>query len=481
MGLPQAREEQLSIMISPPNSDTVDTNSTAQLSPYYYLGNYVELIDTVETQYGDLLLPAEQGLIANFRALSHAGQCLYVRLVSRRGPLFRVEKLKYDEIGCLEEPLKELFSCGLASRAQACTIPELGKIFTRVELGDMFSQDVDCPKTCRKAQLLEALEQLELPSARLRSAISNVAGARLLSIDGTDTVALLQLLFFGNTHQSLTDFVLSDLGLANYFPYPLDREGRLFESRAALDEYLACGLFGEKYYALLDTQDREGIGTLAREMLGLDIVFGTSRGRWERICNRVARELERQLEFPLARSLYRRSETHPARERTARILEAQKDWPKLIALCEEIRYAPWCEAEDEAAAQIHARAVRIVCKDSVARQRDCFDEFRLLLAPSDLSVEQGVANALENQWASVHYLENKLMNTLFGLAFWEQIFLRVSGVFHNPYQGILFINRNLPQTIFAKSIFEFGGAADKNSPSNSVITKRTTPSLVDRL
>jgi hypothetical protein len=35
----------------------------------------------------------------------------------------------------------------------------------------------------------------------------------------------------------------------------------------------------------------------------------------------------------------------------------------------------------------------------------------------------------------VHYVENTLMNTLFGLAFWEQIFEPVPGVFHNPFQS----------------------------------------------
>ena len=37
--------------------------------------------------------------------------------------------------------------------------------------------------------------------------------------------------------------------------------------------------------------------------------------------------------------------------------------------------------------------------------------------------------------AAVYYVENTLMNALFGLAFWEQIFEPVPGVFHNPFQS----------------------------------------------
>jgi len=38
----------------------------------------------------------------------------------------------------------------------------------------------------------------------------------------------MQLLFFGNHYQGMTDFVLSDLGVARYYPYRLDRSRRLF-------------------------------------------------------------------------------------------------------------------------------------------------------------------------------------------------------------------------------------------------------------
>jgi VRR-NUC domain len=43
---------------------------------------------------------------------------------------------------------------------------------------------------------------------------------------------------------------------------------------------------------------------------------------------------------------------------------------------------------------------------------------------------------LMERWPSVCYVENTLMNTLFGLAFWEQIFEAVPGAFHNPFQSV---------------------------------------------
>jgi hypothetical protein len=58
------------------------------------------------------------------------------------------------------------------------------------------------------------------------------------------------------------------------------------------------------------------------------------------------------------------------------------------------------------------------------------------LPRGDLGVERAAAAQLQASWAAVHYVENTLMNGLFGLAFWEQIFAPVPGVFHNPYQSI---------------------------------------------
>jgi hypothetical protein len=56
------------------------------------------------------------------------------------------------------------------------------------------------------------------------------------------------------------------------------------------------------------------------------------------------------------------------------------------------------------------------------------------LAQEDGSVELLVAHALSGDWQSVHYVENSLFKTLFGLAFWEQIFAPLPGVFHHAYQ-----------------------------------------------
>jgi len=406
----------------------------AALPPFYYRDNFLGLCDTVEAQYGDILNDEEHALLRTFRQLDFKAQCLYIRLVSRTGPWFRESKLAYGELGPVTALLDELLANDLAVEAEDLSAEELGALFTRGELHQMFPA-IDPRRIADKSALLEAIEQLGLSAKKTRRAIAVLDRQRIVAPLGVEVVQLLQLLFFGNLHQSLTDFVLQDLGITRYYPYALDREHRLFPTREALDEYLSCAAVAEHYYTLLDSGEWEQLPALATQMLDSTIRFASSEKRWHRLCNNVARELERLDEHDLALQLYRCSQRHPARERSARILETAGDIAGAIAACEAILTDPWCEEERDAAVRILPRARRKLDGSRQQRQRDSFDEVRLALLPGDESVEELVATHLASRWQSVHYVENLLMNALFGLAFWEQIFAAVPGAFHNPFQG----------------------------------------------
>ncbi|MCB1706885.1 MAG: VRR-NUC domain-containing protein [Halioglobus sp.] len=406
---------------------------TAALNPFYYRDNYLRLCDTVEAQYGDILNAAELAVLQLFRHLGFDAQCLYVRLVSRTGPWFRESKLSYPELGPMAPILDELLASGMIEEATALSTAELGKLFTHSELQQAFFPEQ--PKLSGKPALLDAIAQMALAADALLPALRAVDPQRIIAPVGTELAAQLQLLFFGNRRQSLTDFVLQDLGLTRYYPYSLDREHRLFSCREALDEYVTCAALGDAHYALLETGDQAQLPALAAQLLGMEIRFASSEKRWHRLCNNLARDLERIDEGDLALQLYSRSLRHPARERRARILEGQGDWAGARDLCREILQRPWCEAEREAAARILPRVARKLDGSRQPRRRDAFEQVTLALPRDSGAVEQRVADYLQPQWEAVHYVENALMNTLFGLAFWEQIFAPVPGVFHNPFQS----------------------------------------------
>src|SRR5690606_16895876 len=79
-----------------------DFSSTVEISPTYYLDNFLALINSVHCRYHGILTDEEQGFRDAFLQLPTNAQCLFVRLVSRKGPLFRVDRLSYTEIDDVE-------------------------------------------------------------------------------------------------------------------------------------------------------------------------------------------------------------------------------------------------------------------------------------------------------------------------------------------------------------------------------------------
>lgn len=411
------------------------TEKSPELHSHYYLHNFLKLCQTVGEQYIDILNRDERDFLLHFQSLDQSAQCLYVRLISRLGPWFRVSKLAYPEIDGLGRAVAVLLDTGGAIVASGLTVEELGALFTTAELQGVYRKLLPGPKITGKASLLQAVDELGLAEEVHLSLLTEALDEEVITPVGVEYVQLLQILFFGNRHQGLTDFVLSDLGLARYYPYTLNPEHRLFPCRKALDEYLDCCESEDIFYQLLELGDEEGMVEIAGIMIHRQVDFPVGLRRWQRAWNTVAREMERRRQLHLARQLYERSGRHPSRERRARILEAQQDWTAVVTLCETILSAPWCEAEREAANTILSRAQRKLGGAPTPRQADKFRELKLTIAPNCDCVELGAAACLRGEWHSVYYVENGLMNTLFGLAFWEQIFADIPGAFHNPYQG----------------------------------------------
>jgi hypothetical protein len=400
----------------------------------YYLENFQRLCDTVSDQYGDLLGAVERDFLQRFENLDEEGRCLYVRLVSRRGPLFRRDKLSYPELEDLDAALAAAVDAGLLARQDAPEIAELAGLLRKDELVEIYGAELDAPLPARKAELVEALNGCLVEEAwqeRWRAWCGDVNW--LVEVRFGEVVALLKLLFFGNSWQDLTEFVLSDLGVASYHPYPLDREQRLFAGREEIDEYLELDGFKEAWKLAVEEGDTGTMLAVAR-LLDARSSGPVAAARRDRLRNRVARQLERENAVSEAEALYAGSGQHPARERRARLLVNRGDYEAALALCRDIQIAPWCEAEVDFAARQLPTIQKRLGQDHTPRRRDAFEE-ELLELPFSQPVEAAAAAHYGQEWATAHHVENMLFNGSFGLAFWEQIFAPVPGAFVNPFQA----------------------------------------------
>ncbi|MDG2072365.1 MAG: hypothetical protein P8J55_11740 [Pseudomonadales bacterium] len=73
----------------------------------YYDRNFTYLLEFVAERYHAILNAEELSFLDDFQHLSLPAQRLYVRLYSRKGPLFRTDKLSYEDIPDITEAAQE--------------------------------------------------------------------------------------------------------------------------------------------------------------------------------------------------------------------------------------------------------------------------------------------------------------------------------------------------------------------------------------
>lgn len=416
--------------------EAVAAGARPELPPLYYLHNFETLWRVVDARYADLLLPGELAQMRRFEALPLAARCLFVRLALRIGPVFRVGRLHYAEIGDIERALASLIDAGLASDCAALDPDTMAHLFTRAEIRHCHDAELGGLPMRNKPALLAAVAGLDDSDTARLQRFCRALDERLVRINGGDTVNLLQLLFFGNSRQSLVDFVLSDLGVASYWPYALSKEQRVFASREAVDVYRQADALAERHVQWQDVRDTDALLALAGDALGLASSSETVTRRIHRLRNRIARDCEREGLPDTALELYAHSEQHPARERYLRVLEAKGAANDALAFASRVLARPWCEDEQAAVSTIRQRLARRIHGTRVARRRDRFTTREMRL-PRDVGrVERRAAEALQAEgWLAARHVENALFNGLFGLAFWDELFAAVPGAFHHPFQA----------------------------------------------
>ena len=69
-------------------------------SEWYYWQNYQFLLIWIMQRYADLLLPDEKAFCEQFHSFPRASQTLLVRLLMRKGLLFRERDFCFGQLSC---------------------------------------------------------------------------------------------------------------------------------------------------------------------------------------------------------------------------------------------------------------------------------------------------------------------------------------------------------------------------------------------
>lgn len=419
---------------------------TTALPPHrlYYLHNFVRALDWLRTRYADVLGAPEQDFIARFAQLPEPAQALLVRLVMRRGPWFRAGKLAYEEIGDIHTAAAPLLALGWLDATAPITLAELFAVHTHREVATLFAATCTHQATAKsqtKAALLQALQPHHTTAQPYRQwhPTSTEAVWRVAEAVST-TCTRLRLMFFGNLHQSWSEFVLADLGLFQYEVVPFDAQSRAFQCRADVDHYLVLHALRQ---ALDDGAERPPLLAAAVQAASPNPWLERRRAK---LLMRLGQACEKAADWPLAEQAYAHSQHPGARHRRIRVHERMARHADALALALQAQTAPESDEESQRLARMLPRLHRAagVQAGAVARPKKPARQAVAQQATQTLTLPRpgpatSVEWALRQHWhtdeAPVFYTENALINSLFGLLCWPAVFAPLPGAFFHPFQG----------------------------------------------
>jgi hypothetical protein len=402
----------------------------------YYLDNVLTLFAHVRRVYADILDPEPLQFLERFDRLSADASKLCIRLLNRSHDCYRISKLVYNEIDSLQTAISELAQSEFIELNTKIDRRELLSLYTLAELRALMG---DYP----------ALSDLgKLKRSELDSALIESAGAEffqqlqqqddLLHLRHRDEYLLCQMLFFGNLNQSMTDFVLNDLGLNQFESYPIDPEHRPYRNSIEIQQHWL--LYQLQALFEPDNSDCKQLRELVR-MIPDDIDHQAPGFRKsEQLRYQIARQLERLGKLKSASQHYRQCLLPPSRERRARIHDQRGKQHKALALCRQIIEQPLDEQELQFACQFALR----LCKRHSLTAPESATQLQISHRPEIVDLELDYHESVELTVAGFYaaagpdghcyYVENSLFNGVLGLLIWDVVFAALPGAFYNPFQ-----------------------------------------------
>jgi hypothetical protein len=403
-------------------------NTDAFDDPFYYLANFKRVLDWLGERYADLLNDEEQAFIERFRQTPQGSQALLVRMVMRKGRVFRETRLQYPEIGETRAAAAALLAHGWLDGEAALGLDELFDTLQKAELLQCF-KNLGISASMRKAQMLDSLTPL-LGEARPFAQWCPQSPEQVYALQVRPLCDRLRLLFFGNLRQGWSEFILADLGVFHYESVALDAASRALRHRADVDLYLDLHACRERL------EQGEAPTAISPAIAALSSDNPWLMARRDKLLFRVGSQHERAQDWPAALQTYADCGYPGARLRRIRVLERSGEHAAALALAELAGQGVENAAEAQALHRIVPRLrKRLGLSAPPKRPPPVILRMQLSLVQGPSSVEHLVREHLHEPAGPVHYVENTLINSLFGLLCWPAIFAPLPGAFFHPFQS----------------------------------------------
>ncbi len=381
-----------------------------ELPPKYYLTHFTEFLSELKSAE-NLFRSSEKKFLEDFHSLSEDAQCLYVRMVNRKGRIFRQTDFHYQEIEDKENGFYELQSKGFARRALSSDSHDiLGSLKKHEILEILVANNVPVKKSAAKPLLLNLALESQLP-------LPEDFSSGLIFQERQDELSFLLFLYFGKILEGLSLYTLRDLGIKRMNKYQ--------------------GEFKPRFKDLQDAESHFFYACLAE-----DIARAPEISLWPLPQNSESLELRNRILLALAEETeaeadklhyLKASGLHPAREKEARLLWKLGRRVECETLLKEIIENPW---EEEEALFAEDFLERKCGEKRLSALTEALRSARLLQIDEAYfrSPELGVIDHLREEGWSAYHTENHIWNLFFGLLFWEEIFCAPQAGFHNSFE-----------------------------------------------
>lgn len=395
----------------------------------YYVDNLEQLLIWVERHHWALVDEDGRAFLSRFRGLPLSAQRLYVRLLMRRGPYFRLDQLVYPEVDDTCTAALAMCLGGLArlagqqewqTRLKLLRVPELRGLVQRL-----------APKAAagcqRRAEWLETCAKLgPIDAALLPQAVS---------LKSTEDLDLLRLLYFGNRRQDLVEFILADLGILRFEPVPM-QPSLPWLNAAEVRGDLHCHQWADQVSAWIEEGATERDGGLlgaADAVLRTPAFAPATERRRNRALVRLATLWQGLGRRDRALASLASASGPPAREKRIRLLLRDAGPEAAASAMQALGGDDADPTEQRFLEHFDPRSGR--CRpasrsDGIRRSR-----LRLRRHDPEAGIEEVVAGVLRSGGCQVMHRENALIGLLLGLAFWDLIFAPLPGAFVQPFQS----------------------------------------------
>lgn len=393
----------------------------------YYLDHFFEFLDFIETHYQFLLSPEELKFIEYFYQLSEDAQCIYIRMVNRKGLVFDVKGFaKYTEITDKRAALDELRTLNFILPLTNKNHLDLLTFLTKPQLLKWLNA---CGITAH-AQLSrdELVEQGRLAHCKLD--YTKLIHAEDLLIQGfSPTMQYLMFLYFGRLQKTLTLYTLRDLGIRKSNTLKGTFKPRFKTQQQAHAEYFFVTSLDVDLHWLSESE----IQSLYLKAMSLQNLPSTTQYLKDEFLLGLGEFALANEQTDFALQVLMHCEHVDAREVCARTFYKNSRRDECQNVLDAILLNPRSDqelafAEDFFARKFNKKKLGYLSEILQSAQEIPLSYFYLKRP------EEGVCQYYKNQGMQAFFAENKFWCSLFGLLFWNELFESEKAAIHNPFE-----------------------------------------------